>query len=83
MTTAVLLAFADGSKEFVREAHVHGFRDGSLLIAAGAPGAGLDAEVVRSVSVADLVFAETCEQDDVAADEATERSDWSISWPDT
>ena len=82
MTTAVLLAFCSGSKEFVRDAHVHGFRDGVLLIAAGAPGAGLDAEVIRSVPVADLAFAETCEQDDTVEDRAAEHSTWSTAWPD-
>lgn len=82
MTTAVLLAFSDGNKEFVREAHVHGFRDGMLLIAAGAPGAGVDAAVVRSVPVARLAFAETCQQDDEEADGANEGSGWSMSWPD-
>ena len=82
MTTAVLLPYSKGSKEFVREAHIHGFRDGMLLLAAGAPGAGLDAEIIRSVAVADLNFAETCEQDDMAEDGATDHSAWFMSWPE-
>jgi hypothetical protein len=80
MTTAVLLAFANGGKEFVRDAHVHGLRDGMLLIATGAPGTGLDAEVSHTVPVADLAFAETCEQDESVEDD-TESSSWSMSWP--
>jgi hypothetical protein len=81
MTTAVLLAFADGGKEFIDEAHVHGFRDGELLIARGAPGAGLDADVIRTVPVADLALAETCEKDDPTEDEASD-GPWSlIRWP--
>ncbi len=82
MTIAVLLAFSNGGKEFVRDAHVHGYRDGMLLIAEGAPGAGLDADVIRSESVAGLAFAETCEQDDAGEDEPADRSGRSISWPD-
>lgn len=35
MTTMVFLAFADGRKEFIDDTHVHGFRDGHLLIATG------------------------------------------------
>jgi hypothetical protein len=54
MVTSVLLAFADGHKEFIDDAHVHGCRDGQLLIATGVPGAGMDAEVIRTVPVADL-----------------------------
>lgn len=81
MTTAVLLAFANGGKEFVDDTHVHGFREGQLLIATGAPGAGLDAQIVRTVPVVDLAFAETCERDD-APDSGTDRSDWSMTWPD-
>ena len=81
MTTAVLLAFSGGGKEFIDDAHVHGFRDGHLLIATGAPGAGLDAHVVREVATADLSFAETCERDDTD-DETTSGSTWSITWGD-
>ena len=81
MTTAVLLAFSDGRKEFIDEAHVHGFRDGQLLIATGAPGAGLDAEVVRTVPVAELALAETCEKDDAAEDDTSDGSGWSMTWP--
>lgn len=82
MTTAVLLAFSDGTKEFVRDAHVHGFRDGMLLIAAGAAGAGPHAVVLRAVPVARLAFAETCLQDDEEGDGAQEGSGWSMAWPD-
>ena len=57
--SAVLLAFVDGSKQFVDDVHVHGVRDGLLQLATGEPG-GLDAEVVRTVPVAELYFAETC-----------------------
>jgi hypothetical protein len=64
MTTG-LLAFSDGTKEFVPEVHVHGVRDGDLLLATGQPGApGLDAEVTRKVPLAELAFAETCASDD-------------------
>ena len=78
MATTVLLAFADGGKEFIDDTHVHGFRDGHLLIATGAPGAGLDAPVVRTVPVIDLAFAETCERDDMPE----VGSEWSMAWPD-
>jgi len=81
MTIAVLLAFLDGHKEFVPATHVHGFRDGRLLIATGTPGAGLDAEVVRTVAVAELAFAETCEQHDPREDDA-DGPDWSMTWPE-
>jgi hypothetical protein len=64
MTTAVLLAFVDGGKEFIDDARVHGYREGHLQIATGATGAGLDATLVRTVPVVDLIFAETCERDD-------------------
>lgn len=63
MNTAVLLISHDGTKEFVRDSHVHGVRDGRLLLATGTPGAGLDAEVVREVELADLTYAETVEQE--------------------
>lgn len=61
MATAVLLITRDGVKEFVRECHVHGVRDGRLLIASGEPGAGLDAKVTREVDLSDLHYAETVE----------------------
>jgi hypothetical protein len=77
------LAFSDGRKELIDGAHVHGLRDEQLLIATGAPGAGLDAEVVRTVPVADLAFAETCEDDDTADDhDVSDGSGWSMTWPD-
>ncbi len=67
----------------MRESHVHGFRDGMLLVAASTPGRGLDADVIRSVPLADLAFAETCEQDDSAEDEEpSEHSGWTASWQD-
>lgn len=81
MTTAVLLAFSDGGKEFIGDTHVHGFRDGHLLIAAGAPGAGIDAQVVRTVPVIDLAFAETCERDDTR-EVGSGGCEWSMTWPD-
>ncbi|GAA4689783.1 hypothetical protein GCM10023349_00010 [Nocardioides conyzicola] len=65
------MAFSNGVKEFVDGTHIHGFRDGHLLIASGAPGAGLDAQVVRRVATVDLAFAETCERDDTSDDEPT------------
>ena len=83
MTTAVMLAFLDGGKEFVGGAHIHGFRDGMLLIAADAPGAGLDAEIITSVPVADLAFAETCERDHRPEDSARDGSSWSMTWPES
>ena len=82
MTTGVLLAFSDGRKEIVDETHIHGFRDGQLLIATGDPGAGLDAQVVRAVSVADLAFAETCERDDTPEDESSGGSGSTMTLPD-
>lgn len=78
MTMAVLLAFSDGSREFVADTHVHGFRQGHLLIASGVPGSGLDARVVRQVPVADLAYAETCDRDD----QPESGSDWAMHWPD-
>jgi hypothetical protein len=81
MVTSVLLAFADGHKEFIDDAHVHGCRDGQLLIATGVPGAGMDAEVIRTVPVADLSFAETDELDDTPEFDADGRSGWHIGWP--
>lgn len=59
MTTAVLLITRDGVKEFVRECHVHGVRDGRLLLASGEPGAGLDAKIIREVELSGLHHAET------------------------
>ena len=82
MTTAVLLAFSDGRKEFIDEAHVHGFRDGQLLIATGDAGTGLDAEVVKTVPVVELAFAETCAKDDPAQDDTGDGSGWSMTWAD-
>ena len=58
---AVRLEFVDGSKEFVDDVHVHGIRDGELLLAAGQPGAGLDADVVTKVPLDTLRSVETCE----------------------
>lgn len=81
MTTAVLLAFSNGGKEFIDGAHVHGFRDGHLLIASGPPGAGLDAQIVGKVPVIDLAFAETCERDDTPK-VGSDGSEWSMTWPD-
>lgn len=80
--TAVLLCFEGGTKEFVRDVHIHGVRDGSLQLATGTPGAGLDARVVRTVPVAELAFAETCEQDEDGTDGATDQPGWSMSWGD-
>lgn len=76
MTTAVLLAFADGGKEFIDGTHVHGFRDGHLQIATGAPGAGIDAKIVRTIPVVDLAFAETCERDDTPEDDTAGSATW-------
>ncbi len=81
MVTSVLLAFADGHKEFIDDAHVHGCRDGQLLIATGVPGAGMDAEVVRTVPVAELNFAETCEIDGAPDSDPDEGTGWFIGWP--
>ena len=63
MTTAVLLIRHDGAKEFVRDCHVHGVRDGKLLLATGSPGAGLDASVIREIALAELSYAETVTHD--------------------
>jgi hypothetical protein len=80
MVTSVLLAFADGRKEFIDDAHIHGCRDGKLLIATGIPGAGMDAEVIRTVAVAELKFAETCEIDDTADADPDAQTGWHIGW---
>ena len=69
MTTAVLLIDRDGAKEFVRDSHVHGVRDGRLLLATGEPGAGLSARVIREVELAELTYAETVTQDDEGLDQ--------------
>jgi hypothetical protein len=63
-SVAVLLVFNSDNKEFVDNVHIHGVRDGHLLLAAGEPGAGLDANVVREVTLADLRYAETCSRDE-------------------
>jgi hypothetical protein len=81
MTTAVLLAFADGGKEFIDGTHVHGFRDGHLQIATGPAGAGLDAQIVRTIPVSDLAFAETCERN-TADDGPAGGSNWTMTWPE-
>ncbi|WP_155918261.1 hypothetical protein [Marmoricola sp. URHB0036] len=57
--TGVLLRFSDGRRQFIDDAHVHGFRDGDLLIALGPAEAGLHAVVARRVPVAELAFADT------------------------
>ena len=79
--TAVLLAFLDGSKQLVDDVHVHGVRDGMLQLATGAPGAGLSAEIVRTVPVGELSFAETCQkaEDDDESDDS-DGSTWYMSW---
>jgi hypothetical protein len=78
--TTVLLGFIDGTKEFVADTHVHGVRDGSILLAAGRPGAGLDADVVRSVPLAELTFAETCAPGEGGGDEESSGGGtWSMS----
>ena len=78
--TAVLLAFVDGSKQLVDDAHVHGVRDGLLQLALGEPGAGVDAEVVRTVPLVDLSYAET-RSSDVDGDESdtSTGSTWFLS----
>ena len=56
-------------------------RDGNLLLATGLPGAGLDAEVVRSVPLTDLTFAETCIRDEEQGDgEVSRGGTWSMGW---
>ena len=82
MTIAVLLAYANGGKEFIDDSHVHGFRDGHLLIAIGPPGAGLDARVVRTVPVIDLAFVETCRRDETP-EVGSGGSGWSMTWPES
>ena len=62
--TFVLLWFDDGRKEFVDDVHIHGVKDGTLLLATGVPGAGLSAEVVRRVPLTGLRAAQTSSQDD-------------------
>jgi hypothetical protein len=41
----------------------------------------MDAEVIRTVPVADLSFAETDELDDTPESDADGRSGWHIRWP--
>ena len=77
--TAVRLIRSDGSKEFVRDSHIHGVREGRLLLATGRPGAGLDAFVIREVGLADLVSAETVEQEADPREPET-RSGWVMGW---
>jgi hypothetical protein len=76
--TGVRLALRDGTTEFIPGTHVHGVRDDMLLIATGTPGAGLDAEVLRAVPLAQVEAAETCEQDE---DSGAANPDWVLRWP--
>jgi hypothetical protein len=80
LRAVVVLAFADGHKEFVQDTHLHGYRDGQLQLAAGPPGAGPDVEVVRTVPVADLVFAETASRDEHADDGGSSGPAWRMGW---
>ena len=77
--TAVLLISRDGTKEFVRDSHVHGVREGRLVLASGSSGAGLDADVTREVDLADLAYAETVGQEDEDP-EAETGSGWGMRW---
>ena len=74
---AVRLGFADGKTEFVDDVHVHGIKDGNLLLAARQPGAGLDADVIRAVPLEALTSVETCERS-LHDDSAPEQSTWSM-----
>ena len=76
--TGVFLSLVDGNREFIDQAHVHGFRDGDLLIASGPADAGLDAEVIRRVPVAHLTFAET--RNVVEPSEPDDGPSWTIAW---
>jgi hypothetical protein len=78
MHTGVSLSFPDGSRELIDDAHVHGFRGGDLLIASGPSEAGLDAEVIRRVSVNSLTSAET--RNVIDFDEPGAGPNWTISW---
>jgi hypothetical protein len=77
--TAVLLIDRDGAKEFVADCHVHGVRDGRLLLATGKPGGGLDASITREVDLADVVYVETVGQEDEMSEEAPSAS-WYMEW---
>jgi hypothetical protein len=79
VTTAVLLISREGIKEFVRDSHIHGIREGRLLLATGRPGAGLDANITREVDLADLAYAETVQQE-ADTPEAETGSDWAMGW---
>ena len=79
MKTAVLLIGRDGTKEFVRDSHVHGVSEGRLLLASGRPGARLGAHVTREVDLADLEYAETVEQEDDEP-EPESRGGWVMRW---
>jgi hypothetical protein len=72
---AVLVIYGDGSKEFVDNSHVHGVRNGHVLLATGAPGAGLDAQIVRELDLANVVFVETVSKQDEDEEQA-EGPDW-------
>lgn len=74
-----MLVSRDGTKEFVRDSHVHGVRDGRLLLATGRPGAGLDANVIREVELSELAYVETVGQESDTAE--SERGGWPMGWP--
>lgn len=77
--TVVLLIFKDGNKTFLEGTHIHGVRDGQVLVAANPPGAGLGADIVRQVALSDLVSAETCSADTMPDDPSTGPA-WRMGW---
>lgn len=79
-STDVFLAFHDGARENIANAHVHGFRDGHLLIAAGPAEQGLDAKVIRKVDVTRLALAET--RDVADPSKPDDGPTWTMTWPD-
>lgn len=80
-STDVFLEFRDGTRENIGNAHVHGFRDGHLLVATGPAENGLDARVIRKVDVSRLALAETREVADPS--EPDDGPNWTMSWPDS
>ena len=78
VTVSVLLVDHQGTKEFVEACHVHGVRDGHLLLASGVPGGGLDAEVIREVDLGDIAYVETVTK---APDSSRDgEAGWSVTW---
>lgn len=81
MTTTVLLWDRAENIEAVEDCHIHGIRDGHLILANSDPGDGLDAVVIREISLADISKAETVRPSIEEVDGAGSGG-WTISWGD-